>query len=598
MVSFISLSGCVLLLLVSTNNLLLASADTCQGDDPLSCKNGGQCRNGIKDYQNLLSVPSNDELGMIERSKRGMYCECQDDQPTLQYGMSGLHCGNEFQICADESICFNGGLCERDSQNRNKYHCGCPQDETNGDIWAGKTCENKATDFCSTNDPFYNLAGSRWFCVNDGVCVNGVTDLSKKCNCPEGTFGLHCEYDDFASGSCDLKCFNGGECKKGAKDLSEFIDYGLDIDEFLQGSNIAGEHCVCPNGFSGVQCNLEESKNDFRHCGSGVCFNGGLCVKRVSEVGSLVDYHCECNEFETNVAGEFCEHDEVTFCPFPEGHDGTMYYCANGGDCPIGEPHESCTNCNDGWSGPRCEIRLENKATVEERNDCDLDCKNGGSCFFGDHPIQDATLQSIPGLEFLQDNKHCRCPSGYIGLRCEMRYERCGAGEHYCLHGSGCVSDNDQFTCDCNEVSTSLVAYAGHYCEHTAEEFCEGPGAGKHSFCTEHGTCRGEIGIGQDHVGCDCQEGWDGNFCEYQLAQLRTDGIATKLFVGFIGTVIGIILITLGYWLYKGRSNDRNMYETAYAHEMHANPYGDEHDDSSDDDEDEEEYELKEVRIT
>jgi hypothetical protein len=80
---------------------------------------------------------------------------------------------------------------------------------------------------------------------------------------------------------------------------------------------------------------------------------------------------------------------------------------------------------------------------------------------------------------------------------------------------------------------------------------------------------------------------------------LRTDGIATKLFVGFIGTVIGIILITLGYWLYKGRSNDRNMYETAYPHEMHANPYGDEHDDSSDDDdEDEDEYELKEVRIT
>lgn len=79
-----------------------------------------------------------------------------------------------------------------------------------------------------------------------------------------------------------------------------------------------------------------------------------------------------------------------------------------------------------------------------------------------------------------------------------MRYERCGEGEHYCLHGSGCISDNDEFTCDCNEVSTSLVAYAGHYCEHTATEFCEGPGAGKHSFCTNHGKCRGQVGFGQE----------------------------------------------------------------------------------------------------
>ena len=160
--------------------------------------------------------------------------------------------------------------------------------------------------------------------------------------------------------------------------------------------------------------------------------------------------------------------------------------------------HGPCTNCNEGWTGTRCETRQENKAVVKERNDCDLDCKNGGTCFFGDHPLEDDSLQMVPGLEFLLDNKHCRCPDGYIGLRCEMRYTRCGEGEHYCLHGSDCIPDNDQFTCDCNEISSSVVAYAGHHCEHTVEEFCIGPGAGKHSFCTEHGTCRGEVGIGEE----------------------------------------------------------------------------------------------------
>jgi len=176
-----------------------------------------------------------------------------------------------------------------------------------------------------------------------------------------------------------------------------------------------------------------------------------------------------------------------------------------------------------------------------------------------------------------------------------MRYERCGAGEHYCLHGSGCVPDNDEFTCDCNEVSTELVAYAGHYCEHTATEFCQGPGAGKHSFCTNHGTCRGQVGLGSDHVGCDCQEGWAGEYCEYKVEQLRTNGVATKAFIGFLSILLLNTVVFSIYACTRKSRMERNAYESAADHEMIANPYGDEHDDSSDSDDDE--YELKEVTI-
>jgi hypothetical protein len=159
------------------------------------------------------------------------------------------------------------------------------------------------------------------------------SDFSKKCDCPLGFYGLHCEYE--GSVMCDLKCLNGGECQSGAKDLSQYIEYGIDIDHFLGGSNINGEHCVCPNGFTGVLCEKEEGTH-YRECGGGVCFNGGVCAERVNAYGSPKDFHCECSEFDTNVAGEFCEHENVEFCPSPDGHDATKYYCANGGTCPMG----------------------------------------------------------------------------------------------------------------------------------------------------------------------------------------------------------------------------------------------------------------------
>merc|ERR1712038_68412 len=162
-----------------------------------------------------------------------------------------------------------------------------------------------------------DLAGTRWFCVNGGKCLDGLTNLTAKCDCPQGFAGLHCEYLESEYEQCNLQCSNGGTCKKGAKDLSEFTDYGVEVDTFLGGSNIDGEHCVCPEGFTGVQCET----TDVKPCGDGVCFNGGLCIETIKSDGTLRDYHCECNEFDTNVAGQFCEHIDVRFCPAPVDFD-------------------------------------------------------------------------------------------------------------------------------------------------------------------------------------------------------------------------------------------------------------------------------------
>lgn len=153
---------------------------------------------------------------------------------------------------------------------------------------------------------------------------------------------------------------------------------------------------------------------------------------------------------------------------------------------------------SDGYTGPKCEI----SPNAEEKNDyvCDLDCQNGGKCFFGQTTVVDEELKNLhdSGLDFLVDNKHCRCTENWVGLRCEKKYEACGDNEHYCLNGSDCVPDSDGFTCDCRAAGTFLNSYAGKYCEHASTEFCSGPGANNKSFCTNHGTCLGTIGTGEE----------------------------------------------------------------------------------------------------
>jgi len=322
--------------LLSTNPKLISAevvdSISCPADDTLSCARNGYCSLGNKDYQNLLGTGSASDVGLIETSRRGMHCTCPDDSTDALSGFTGVQCETPFERCKDNSVCFNGGYCVRDSYDYERYHCACPKGEVDGDIYTGRACELKATEICNAStfgDTFYDVVGSKWFCANNGQCTDYDT-----CDCPLGFTGPHCEYSEYDYEDCLLTCYNGGTCKKGAKDLSVFTHHGMDIDAFLGGSNLEGEHCVCPDGFTGLQCNI----TDVAHCGGGVCFNNGICIEQVRENGTFVDFVCECDRFNSMLGGAFCEHRDVVFCPAAVDHDPTMYYCANGGECPFGEP--------------------------------------------------------------------------------------------------------------------------------------------------------------------------------------------------------------------------------------------------------------------
>ena len=119
-------------------------------------------------------------------------------------------------------------------------------------------------------------------------------------------------------------------------------EYGLDINTYLGGQEQYGEHCVCPQGFSGATCQVE----DIVRCGQGICFNGAECVQTVSLDGTEVyNEYCRCiaevgdgdggiGEVHVQYAGKFCEHVASTSCKTPYGHNPDEYFCTNGGGCP------------------------------------------------------------------------------------------------------------------------------------------------------------------------------------------------------------------------------------------------------------------------
>lgn len=127
--------------------------------------------------------------------------------------------------------------------------------------------------------------------------------------------------------------------------------------------------------------------------------------------------------------------------------------------------------------------------------------------------------------------QHCVCPEGFFGIQCEHELEVCPGGEHVCLHGSKCVPDFDDFDedgneaavnhkCDCDTGFDAVEKYAGKFCQYTSTDICTKngtPGVGKanFAFCVNNGICKARVNDDEAHPGCDCEEGFVGDHCEF-----------------------------------------------------------------------------------
>jgi len=570
---------------------------------PINCKGQNainhECKRGVKNYNIIFPSDSNTDVFIEPSLER--YCDCEEIKKGSK-GLTGSNCDIEFEKCDnDKQVCFHGAPC---IPINDEYICGCPYTSDPDITYVGEHCEYKVDEFCpvtkedSKKFSKYDISQSgEWFCTNKGTCQNGVVNPEEKCRCETGHFGLHCEHKDQPP-PCAIKCENGGTCTTGVKDytnydesLQEFLQ-GDDLQTYLNGDNT--EYCVCPTGFTGNLCEHQISE-----CGDGVCMNGAKCI--TTDNG----HYCDCSgvtitEPDGQIiphAGTSCETMYSTMCEALDGYPTEEAFCTNGGTCPS-DPHLPCI-CNEGSTGPRCEFKASivvpgddnkggNKVTtkVDPKQDCSLQCENGGTCFFGDTPeSSDDKFDLLISSPDTKSGKHCKCPPGYAGYLCEIKIEVCGDFEHHCQNSGQCVQDNsNDWKCDCMANSTDRDGiYAGTNCEMKASSFCVGPGASNEFFCTNDGVCEEIVEINtRTHPGCKCSKGYHGEFCEFKITSTKTGGVAGKAFLGFTLTLFGLVTIFLGAYFFRmrGAPDEGRHNPIGVPHEvnLHARDLDNEHD--------------------
>ncbi|MCK9459148.1 MAG: hypothetical protein M0R80_05875 [Proteobacteria bacterium] len=220
------------------------------------------------------------------------------------------------------------------------------------------------------------------------------------------------------------------------------------------------------------------------------------------------------------VAG--CSHTTPEYNPDAGPDTDTSESCAENDPC--GE-HGTCDDtsgvvqcdCEAGWSGEFCDEcapgwHAEGAECVLDESCLPSSCSGHGTC-------EDASGVVL-----------CDCEAGYVGTYCEG----CDDGYHFngegnCVADDSCLADSCSYHGTCDDATGLVVCdcdegWDGDFCNSCAPGFhaeeVEGADAGSDETCVldqtclptscdGHGTCEDSTGV----VVCDCGTGYTGQFC-------------------------------------------------------------------------------------
>ncbi|CAD5115618.1 DgyrCDS4573 [Dimorphilus gyrociliatus] len=490
------------------------------------CQNGGTCQaNSDNDWP--LGIRCNCHLGT-----RGDFCEVNNDdclkKPCLNngtcidmvngflctcpQGFTGKKCQDSINFCQSHS-CLNSAIC----YNRPSSHvCHCSKG------YNGTNC-SMVVNTCSW---------SSTMCFNGGTCIPEVGNFS--CACRKGYFGNRCQF--FENACSNDTCLNGGTC-----------------NEVRLADTLPIPTCACKVGFSGNTCEII-----LNPCQPpSPCLNGGICRPK----NTFYDYFCDCPE---EFHGKNCEikftAKQCSSCP-----------CMNNATCqehPL-NPKDYICLCSKGFTGKRCENDID-ECSIEES------CQNSFPPAYTQPPLKKNCTETsfikkvtypIDGINCLRkkNSKEAACESTacIMGL-CSINLTF-GRGDNITKLECGkrgtvnqCINANAiNITClgrKCNLVNLT----DNYYCESAnctgymretkvacsltpiepktpwvclnligrSECSCPWNSTGTYCnvsnipspcnmmgiICSNHGVCHDN----GTKFYCQCDHGYQGNFCEYQ----------------------------------------------------------------------------------
>ncbi|XP_066587242.1 protein crumbs isoform X2 [Prorops nasuta] len=266
-------------------------------------------------------------------------------------GFEGLNCEVNIDDC-QSTPCLNSGKC---IDAINNYTCDCSDTG-----FQGHRCENNIDD-CESGP-----------CKNGANCVDRIKNY--ECQCYAGYTGKNCELDvdECESSPCQ---YNGTCLEKSNQELykSDALNLPYVFTKNFSYANASGYECLCVQGVTGKNCEL-----NINECESNPCLSGS-CVDRIGS------YTCECDD---GYEGDHCQHD-IDECK--------RYTPCQHGTCIDGRADYYC-NCEPDYGGKNCSVALigcQGKA-----------CRNGGTCW---PYLVNETVHKF----------NCTCPNGFYGDVCD-----------------------------------------------------------------------------------------------------------------------------------------------------------------------------------
>ena len=349
-------------------------------------------------------------------------------------------------------------------------------------------------------------------CQN-GMCMSLPNSCDYQCVCDNGYTGKDCQIE---INECESDPCIHGNCTDMINDYS----------------------CACFKGYGGTDC-----EQVWNQCLAFPCKNSGNCTA-LSGTDDVLDFECTCT---AGWQGKTCEdqlpacaispcgeygachpaENNTELCVCDKGFEGKFCKinmnecldspCLNNGQCVDGIAMYSC-NCAPGFGGDSCEILTDPCEAVL--------CRNGGKC----HECSDN--------ENCDNRYYCECSAGFEGNLCEVNIDDCVVNN--CQNGGFCIDNTDGvgFSCFCNagfegdlceidfdDCAASPCVYGNNCTDLIADYICTCDGfKGKNCEkdadeclalpCMNDGTCKNTFGSFE----CMCAEGYGGQRCERVIA--------------------------------------------------------------------------------